>query len=142
MSDLGSWDIEVTDRPVESARKGGPGRQRTNPFDKPLMESFDLNFAEKTADHPKGRFMVIRNVPEDKVKSVVAQIRNAARYNNIGSRIDVGTGKDAGVIAFRGQVPTKGPNAPVKATDDNATVTNNAVDNDTAAYEPDEDEQY
>lgn len=142
MSELVPWDIEVSDRPVESARKGGPGRQRTNPFDKPLMESYHANFAERTAEHPKGRFMVIRNVPEDKVKSVVAQIRNAARYNNIGSRIDIGTGKDAGVIAFRGQVPTKGPNAPVKATDDNATVTNETVEYDNVSYEPDEDEQY
>lgn len=142
MSDLVSWDFEVSDRPPESARKGGPGRQRSNPFDEPLMHSYRENFAERTAEYPKGRFYVIRDVPEDRVKSVVAQIRNAARYNEIGSRIDVGTGKDAGVIAFRGQVPTKGPNAPTKQTDGKGTVENATVDIPTGDYASDEDEQY
>ena len=91
---------ETTEVPERAS--GGPGRQRMNPFDAKVRDSFERKFYELSPESPRGRWYEIV-VPTDQVPKVYAKIRNAGQYQDLGTNLEHDTHDGNGNYAGDGQ---------------------------------------
>lgn len=86
MTDTVSYEFGVASDAPPVERKGGPGRQRSNPFDGKVRASYDARWYQETDEMPSGKWYKILIKP-DLFKRVEAQIRNAGTIQGIGTSI-------------------------------------------------------
>lgn len=111
MTDVVTYEFGVTDTPPPLRRTGGPGRQRRNPFDEKVRQSYEDGWYEETPERPDGRWHTF-NVPADQRNKVYNQIRNSGNYQELGTNIRMSTTPDEDgniLFAFRGKPPDERP---------------------------------